>query len=49
MLKSLIGQFKLKGLTGMEDTMIYKPVDYDNTTEYENYDFQQEQNFDSKY
>ncbi len=51
MLKSLIGQFKLKGLTGMEDTMIYKPVmDYeDTTTDYESYEFQQEQNLDSKY
>ena len=50
MLKSLISQFKLKNTTGMEDTVIYKPVDYD-TTEY---DFQQEQeqqgeSFDSKY
>ena len=47
MLKSLISQFKLKGNTGMEDTVIYKPIDYD-TTEY---DFQEEQgqSFDSKY
>ena len=30
MLKTLIGQFRLKGLTGMEDTMIYKPADFDN-------------------
>ena len=42
MLKSLIGQFKLKGLTGIEDTMIYKPIDFDNNT----YDFQEEDNFD---
>ena len=47
MLKALIAQFRLKGMTGMEDTMIYKPVDYDNT-DY-SYDFQQEQHFDSKY
>ncbi len=47
MLKSLISQFKLKAPTGMEDTVIYKPIDYD-TTEY---DFQEEQgeSFDSKY
>ena len=42
MLKTLIGQFKLKGLTGMEDTMIYKPADFDNN----HYDFQEEDNFD---
>lgn len=50
MLKSLISQFRLKNTTGMEDTVIYKPIDYD-TAEY---DFQQEQeqqgeSFDSKY
>ncbi len=42
MLKTLIGQFRLKGLTGMEDTMIYKPADFDNNY----YDFQEEDNFD---
>ncbi len=42
MLKTLIGQFRLKGLTGMEDTMIYKPADFDNN----HYDFQEEDNFD---
>ncbi|NDO46382.1 methyl-accepting chemotaxis protein [Clostridium sp. MD294] len=47
MLKSLISQFKLKGSTVMEDTVIYKPIDYD-TTEY-NFEEEQEQNFDSKY
>ena len=41
-LKTLIGQFRLKGLTGMEDTMIYKPADFDNN----HYDFQEEDNFD---
>lgn len=47
MLKSLIGQFKLKGgSSSMGDTMVYQPVDYDSM----NMDYNFEENhFDSKY